>query len=49
MYTFNTLWIRYGYVLSNTDVEFFDAIRWEVGRSWTLTIFELICVYVGIR
>ena len=49
MYTFNTLWIRYGYVHSNTDVDFSDAIRWEVGRSWTLTIFELFFVYVGIR
>ena len=28
---------------------FSDAIRWEVGRSWTLTIFELFFVYVGIR
>ena len=46
MYTFNRLWIRYGYVHSNvhsnTDVDFFDAIRWEVGRSWTLTFFELV-------
>ena len=49
MYTFNTLWIRYGYVHSNTDVDFSDAIRLEVGRSWTLTIFELFFVYVGIR
>ena len=40
---------RYGYVLSNTDVDIFDAIRWEVGRSWTLKIFELFCAYVGIR
>ena len=49
MYTFNTLWIRYGYVHSITDVDFSDTIRWEVGRSWTLTIFELFFVYVGIR
>ena len=49
MCTFNTLWIRYGYVLSNTDVDIFDAIRWEVGRSWTLKIFELFCAYVVIR
>ena len=40
---------RYGYVLSNTDVDIFDAIRMEVGRSWTLKIFELFCAYVGIR
>ena len=48
-YAMDTLWIRYGYVHSNTDVDFSDAIRWEVGRSWTLTIFELFFVYVGIR
>ena len=36
---------RYGYVLSNTDVDIFDAIRWEVGRSWTLkTVVTILCI-----
>jgi len=45
MYTFNMLYMRHcRYVHFNIYVNFSDAISLEVGRSWILKTYLLVCV-----